>query len=496
MSNVTVVGADNTVLTLSMDGVTNYQLAQQFAALVNGAAAAGTLSVAALAPGFGMPAVPAGSLGEAVLALPLSAVTVPGGYTTLLDIAAGPTTIFAGLAPAPVSILAGVGGTTFNAGAARIMFAAGGGNNVFNGYVSADGATTPPGAGSANLDMVATGPGNDTISTGTGNFDVDPGTGQNVVTLGAGINYVNSTGQDLIYGGPAQAVAGMTGSNTIYLSGNGATVIGGARPLDIFSGTASTVSGSTASNPSAGGYAQVTLGSGGGSIAGGFDSTYTLAGAASVNAGGNDTVNVAGATALVQADTAPGGGSLLVNGPTGAGTLEFIGGTGSATLAGGALAVTVAGADGGTVTFTGAASGNMFLVATAAGADAALIDASAATGANTFVTGVTGAAQATSTVLGGTGADLFLIGNAASSLTGGAGGANTFDFVASATGGATDVITDFKPADRLGISGYAANGAAVLANATVSGGTTTITLSDQTRIVLQNYTTLTPGNFS
>ncbi len=496
MPNVTVVGADNTVLTLSMDGVTNYQLAQQFAALVNGAAAAGTLSAAALAPGLGVPAVPAGSLGEAVLALPLSAVTVPGGYTTLLDVAAGPTTIFAGLATAPVSILAGGGGTTFNAGAARVMFAAGGGDNVFNGYVSPNGATTPPGAGSANLDMVATGPGNDTISTGTGNFDVDPGTGSNVVTLGVGINYVNSTGQDLIYGGPAQAVAGMTGSNTIYLSGNGATVVGGAHPLDIFSGTASTVSGSTASNPSGGGYAQVTLGSGGGSIAGGFDSTYTLAGAASVNAGGNDTVNVAGATALVQADTTPGAGSLLVNGPTGAGTLKFTGGSGSATLAGGALAVTVAGADGGTVTFTGAASGNMFLVATAAGADAALIDASAATGANTFVTGVAGTAQATSTVLGGTGADLFLIGSAASSLTGGAGGVNTFDFVASATGGATDVITDFKPADRLGVSGYATNGAAVLASATVSGGTTTITLSDQTRIVLQNYTTLTPGNFS
>ena len=498
MSNVTVFGADNTVLTLSMDGVTNYQLAQQFATLVNDAAAAGTLSAAALSPGLGVPAVPAGSLGEAVLAVPSAAVTVPGGYATLLDVAAGPTTIDASLGTAAVSVLAGSGGVTIDAGPGRIMAAAGGGNNVFNGYVSPDGATTPPGAGSANLDMVATGPGNDTISTGTGNFDVDPGPGSNVVMLGNGLNYVNSTGQDLIYGGPASSIAGVVDSNTIYLSGDGATVMGAGRPLDILSGAASTVSGSSAANPSGGGYALVTLGSGGGSISGGFDSTYTLAGTASVSAGGNDTVNVATAAATVQADTTPGGtgGPLLVNGPTGAGSLDFIGGTGSATLAGGALAVTVSGADGGSVTFTGAASGNLLLVATGAGADAALIDASAATGANTFVTGTGGPAQPASTVLGGTGADLFLIGNAASSLTGGAGAANTYDFVASATGGATDVITDFKPADRLGISGYATDGTAVLATATVSGGTTTITLSDQTRIVLQNCTTLTPGNFS
>ena len=497
MSNVTVLGADNTVLTLSVDGVTNYQLAQQFATLVNGAAAAGTLSAAALSPGLGVPAVAAGDLGEAVLAAP-AAVTVPGGYTTLLDVATGPTTIYAGLGTAPVSVLAASGGVTLDAGPGRVMFAAGGGSNVFNGYVSPDGVTTSPGAGSANLDMVATGPGNDTISTGSGSFDVDPGTGSNTVTLGTGLNYVNSTGQDMIYGGPAQSGTGAPDSNIIYLSGNGATVVGAGRPLDILSGTASTVSGSPASNPSGGGYALVTLGSGGGSISGGFDSTYNLAGAASVTAGGNDTVNVAAAAATVQADTTPGGsgGSLLVNGPIGAGSLDFIGGTGAATLAGGAIAVTVAGADGGTVTFTGAASGNMFLVATASGADAALIDATAATGANTFVTGTGGAAQPASTVLGGTGVDLFLIGNAASSLTGGAGAANTYDFVASATGGATDVITDFKAADRLGVSGYAINGAAVLSTATVSGGTTTITLSDQTRIVLQNDTNLTPGNFS
>ena len=89
-----------------------------------------------------------------------------------------------------------------------------------------------------------------------------------------------------------------------------------------------------------------------------------------------------------------------------------------------------------------------------------------------------------------------MIGSAASSLTGGAVGANTDQFQASLTGGLTDTVSDFKPADRLAISGYATNGSAVLADATVSGGSTTITLSDHTRIVLQNFTSLTPGSFS
>lgn len=126
MPNVTVVGADNTVLTLSVDGVTNYQLAQQFAALVNTAAGAGTLTAAALAPDLGVPAVPAGNIGEAMLATPLAAVTVPGGYSTLLDVAKGPATVYAGSGTAPVSVLSAAGGLTFNAGPGQVMFAAAG----------------------------------------------------------------------------------------------------------------------------------------------------------------------------------------------------------------------------------------------------------------------------------------------------------------------------------------------------------------------------------
>ena len=488
MSSLTVTGANNAVLTVSLDGTTNFQLAQQFAALVN-AAAAGTLSASILSDAAGIAPVPPGFLGEAEVTAPLSNLAWPLGDAAMLDVAAGATTISAALVTAPVSILAASGGTTFDAGAGQTTFIAGGGNNAYNGYVAPGGTTTLPGAGSATLDMVATGSGNDTITTGTGNFDIDPGTGRNVVVLGTGINYVNSLGQDLIMGGPAHQTAGVPDASTIYLSGTGATVVGGSGLLDIAASNGITSPG--------GGLDTITLGSGGGSIAGVVHSTFNLAGTASVTAGGSDTINVGGATATVRADTAAGGaGPTLVNGPTGAGSLMFVGGTAGSTITGGAVAVTVAGALGGSVTFTGAASGNMFMVSSGTGANAATLDATAATGANTFVTGSGPAAQPASTVLGGSGADLFMIGSAASSLTGGAGGANTYEFVATSTGGATDVIADFKATDKLSISGYTLNGASVLPGASVSGGTTTITLSDQTKIVLQNFATLTGGNFT
>ncbi len=489
MSSLTVTGANNAVLTVSLDGTTNYQLAQQFAALVNTAASAGTLAASILSDTAGLAPVPAGFLGEAEVTAPSSSLAFPPGYAAMLDVAAGATTISAALVAAPVSILAAVGGTTFTAGSGQTTFIAGGGNNAYNGYVAPGGTTTLPGAGSVNLDMVATGPGNDTITAGTGNFDIDPGTGSNVVVLGDGTSYVNSLGQDLITGGPAHQTAGIPDIGTIYLSGTGATVVGGTGALDIFA--------SNGIAPPGGGGDTVTLGSGGGSITGVAHSTFNLAGTASVTAGGSDTINVGGATATVRADTTAGGaGPTLVTGPTGAGSLMFIGGTAGSTITGGAVAVTVAGALGGSVTFTGAASGNMFMVPTGTGADAAMLDASAATGANTFVTGSGLATQPASTVLGGSGADLFMIGSTASSLTGGAGGVNTFEFQATATGGATDVIADFKATDKLSISGYTLNGASVLGGASVSGGTTTITLSDQTRIVLQNFATLTGGNFT
>ncbi|MGI4978221.1 MAG: hypothetical protein ACRYG6_14880 [Janthinobacterium lividum] len=389
MSPVTVTGANHAILTVSMDGTTNLQLAQQFATLVNNAAAANTLAASLLSDITAVLPVPAGFLGEAEIDAPSLNLAWPTGESAIVDVATGPTTISAAIVTPPISILSASGGTTFFAGASQTMFIAGGGNNMFSGFVAPAGLTTLPGTGSSTLNMVATGAGDDTISTGTGNFDVDPGTGRNVVTLGTGTTYVNSLGQDLITGGPAHTTAGVPDIGTIYLSGTGATVQGGTGALAILASNGITSPG--------GGLDVVTLGSGGGSITGVSNSTFNLAGTASVTGAGNDTINLGSATATVTA---------------------------------------------------------------------------------------------------GIGGNRFVIGSVGSSLTGGAGGANTYEFQATATGGATDVIGDFKVADKLSITGYGTNGSAVLANSTVTGGSTTITLSDQTKIVLTNFASLTGGNFS
>ena len=258
-----------------------------------------------------------------------------------------------------------------------------------------------------------------------------------------------------------------SGTGLVFLEGSHATVAGSTGALMV---------------AATGAYEQVGLGAGGGTVFGGTQGSYSLAGSAAViGSDGSNTISVNQAAATVFA----GSGNDTVFGPAGSGSLTFIGGAGSSTVVGGSAPVTLFGANGGTTTLTGTGAN---LVAVGTGAK---VDASMATGNNVFFAG-----PAASTILGGTGADVFVLGQGATSLTGGAGAANVFDFVASATGGATDVISDFKSADKLALSGYQANTAAdVLKSATVSGGSTTVTLSDQTKIVFQNYTNLSSGNF-
>ena len=451
MTAVTVTGANNQILTVQLNGVTNFTVAQQFASIINQAAGAGTLTAFNVAPGTTAPTVPVDGSGipntsEAVVLSASTSVDIPAGYVFLTDVATTPTTISGAMATAGFSgLLSGTAGVTFNAGTTDGIFVAGGGANVFNG--------------TSGSFQVYTGDGNDTITTGAGTDYVNAGTGAKVITLGYGSSCVASTSHDLITGASA--------FDTVFASGHGATINGGTGSILISSTGAADV---------------VTLGSGGGSVFGGTNSTYNLVGNAMViGDDGSNTVNAGSATAYVSA----GSGNVLVHGGTGA--LTFLGGAGDSTVTGGAAPVTLFGANGGSVTFTGTTAGNMLTVI-----DSGKIDASGSTDAGDTLFGGLGA----NTIIGGTGADLFVVRSGASSLTGGADGVNTYDFVASNTGGATDVISDFKTADKISISGYDSTASAILKAATVSGGSTTITLSDQTKIVFQNYTNLTSGNLS
>ena len=451
MASVTVTGANNHILTVQLNGVTNFTVAQQFAAIINNAAAGGTLAAYDAAPGAVVPALPGARLGEAVVQTAQPAVQMPDGYVFLTDVAATATTV-TGANSGFNGVLSSTQGMTLNAGAANGLFVAGGGANTFNGVTT--------GAAGAGSYFVATGDGSDTINAGVGNDTVDAGAGANVVNLGSGTSVVLSESGDQINAG--------SGTGLVFLEGSHATVAGSTGSLMV---------------AATGAYEQVSLGAGGGTIFGGTQSTYNLAGSAAViGSDGVNTVNVNQASATVFAGT----GNDMVFGPTGHGALTFVGGAGSSTVVGGSVAVTLFGADGGTMALSGSGAN---LVGVGSGAK---VDASMASGNNVFFGG-----SAASTILGGTGSDVFVVGSGATSLTGGAGAANMFDFVASVTAGATDVISDFKSSDKLAISGYKADAAAdVLRSATVSGGSTTVTLSDQTKIVFQNYTNLNAGNFS
>ncbi len=453
MATVTVTGANNHVLTVQLNGVTNLTVAQQFAAIINDAAAHNTLSAYNAGPGVAAPTMPASNLGEAVVLSAQSNVQLPDGYVFLTNVAAGATTV-TGANSGFNGVLSSTQGMTLDAGAANGLFVAGGGANTFNG-VTAAGAN-----GGLGSYFVATGDGADTINAGVGNDTVDAGAGANVVNLGSGTSVVLSESNDQVNAG--------SGTGFVFLEGNNATVAGSTGSLMV---------------AATGAFEQVGLGAGGGTIFGGTQGVYSLAGSAAVvGSDGSNTVSVNQAAATVFA----GSGNDTVFGPTGHGSLTFIGGAGSSVVNGGTNGATLFGADGGTITLSGSGA-NMVGVGTGA-----TVDARMTSGGNVFFGG-----DAANTVLGGTGADVFVLGKGATSLTGGATGANVFDFVASATGGATDVISDFKAADKLALSGYTANTAQdVLKSATVSGGSTTVTLSDQTKIVFQNYTNLNATNFS
>jgi Ca2+-binding RTX toxin-like protein len=98
-------------------------------------------------------------------------------------------------------------------------------------------------------------------------------------------------------------------------------------------------------------------------------------------------------------------------------------------------------------------------------------------------------------MLGGTGNDFFLAGTANETLSGG-GGYNDYIFL-SGTATRVDTVTDFNPAkDVIGLFGYGTSAdAAALASATTANGSTTVTLTDGTTIVLPGVTHLTSVNF-
>ncbi len=100
---------------------------------------------------------------------------------------------------------------------------------------------------------------------------------------------------------------------------------------------------------------------------------------------------------------------------------------------------------------------------------------------------------ANNSLIGGSGNDVLFVGVGNDSMTGGAG-TNIFAFTNGLAGG-TDLITDFSKSDVLWLAGY--NQASVntaFNNATVSGGSLTVALSDNTKITFSGLTSASAIN--
>jgi len=342
------------------------------------------------------------------------------------------------------------------------------------------------------------------VLTGT----VAPGTGYRVLETGPGTVFLTSTtgmsrggtnidGGTLVLAGP-----GAAGGAPVQFTGGGVLVIGTAGPAGVV-----TVGGDAAPD---------TVFAGSGALIGGIGKMTVINGngASTVDgsnvAGGANTVFGGVGGGFFQSSALP-GANLLVAG-TGAATLE-----GSATgtqynldptvqdqlyANGTASDMLLAGGGSETLSGSGASGNNLYvgstgsdLIVAGAGSDTV----TAGTGLQTIFGGSgsttirqTGGSE---TIIGGSGADTMLPGSGNATVYGGIG-ADLYDVVAGQAGG-TEIIFNFRPGtDLVRLTGYAQGaGATALQTALVTGGSTIVTLSDQSRLVFVGISNLPRSAF-
>ena len=410
------------------------------------ASATGTLAFGAAS---GRDTVSIGSARASVLA---------GGVGLLLALTTGQLTLDGGTASSTVQ--GGAGSVTVSGGTGGGQFFGGTGGD--NQLTAGAGLATLIGGGSGDVltagpaggDLLAAGSGAETLSGtsatgadaffgGSGPDLIDTGTATDTVTAGAGLVTVQAGGVALVFGS--------TAALTFYGAAAAATVVGGA--------------GVNALNGAAGTLA-FYAGQGGGAAFGGAAGSnvlYTGAAATTLAGGGNNDLLVSTGR----------GGNLLLAGP------------GNQTLSGSA-------STGNDVYFGN--SGNV-LIAAGEGSDTVV----AGSGAQTIDAGATGstaifAGSGQDTVVLGGGPDFVLCGQGNAMVYGGAG-ADLYGF-ANGTHG-TEVVSGFRPGtDRLQLLGFAASTAATaVAGQIDAGGSTTLVLTDNTRVTLLGVASVGGASF-
>jgi parallel beta-helix repeat protein len=311
--------------------------------------------------------------------------------------------------------------------------------------------TITGGSGTNNLNVTPAGVGTSNVIVSSGKADV--------VAAGAGATTVLSTGTDaLISGGSgslylagdasAETVFGGTGTSTVFAAQNGEYFLGASKDA-----TSLFIDGS-------------------GSTQGGTSTVIAGAGAETVFGGTGSHPN-----------------QQLIFG--GSGALTFVANSGASTVVAGTSQTTLFGGSGSYTALTDGTSavGALFV----AGGGNETLNAAGSTVGNTMFAGTdTTGIGSNDSLVGGIGNDTFVGGTGNDTMTGG-GGDDYFVFN-KATDGGTATITDFNSNELVGVFGYASTASAIVAASSVSGGNTTIALSDNTKIILLGFTNLTTSN--
>ncbi|WP_146220638.1 hypothetical protein [Gluconacetobacter entanii] len=453
MQAVSITGAQGTTVSIATDSTFTNTLAQQYAQQVTATLSSDTMV--------------AGTPGTDQSSAARTFVDITSGGTYTLD---GSDTgiVIGGLngqslsqavsvnatgVTTPVNVIAGdLGGVTYTAGSESGVFTAAAGNNVFSG-------------GSGDY-VINTGAGRDTISTGTGQDTINAGIGAAAIYLAAANNTLDLQGADTVYGAD-RAAQDVTLETRSSVSGSASLDLGAkSHVTDTGSGNSMTVHG-------------------GSTVTGGTDDSVTLMNqqglygledlleAQTMNSEAGDTISATGFVTIND----PTGGDVSVDG-----CLRFLNARGTATVS--AWRSTIYGS-----------AGTDDLNITASDDTYTDFDGSQGSGNEVF-----DGANSTGDIdaVGGSGNNT-LIGGSGNNTLSGANGINDFIFINGHAGG-QDIIKDFgkSSANVVELSGYNMTQASLqdmLANATVTGGNTTISLSDHTRVTFVGVTDLGAQNF-
>jgi Ca2+-binding RTX toxin-like protein len=479
MASVTIPGAGSSIVE-TFGNQANLQLATQIRDALAAANTAGLLTVTTVAGGPNVN-------------VPLPPTVSAGGVNELVINAAGSYTIPAGSAGAPDYVVvidsATAGGVTIHGAANSTIL----GGNTHVTIIDPALIVLPEGAGNAAVtingsgDVLAGNNQNDTLTAAGVAGSISGGTGTNVFfDLGAN-DTISAQGQsDTIFGGPGSATIQLLGAS---LFNNGTTVTGlpGARNAHVVggngfltvtdAGTGDTITGGNV------GALAVTLSGSAASVGGGtFGPLFVT------DNGTNDTIAAGGfgftsVTAATSSSFVQGGAGLL-NFVGGAGVSTIMGSSGNVAVTGGGGAMSLFGGAGGSISYRNITDGN---VSYTAGIGDETINASQSGGHGLYVGGLDTAGH--NLMMAGAGADTLNAGSGAATLFGG-GGVDVFNFFASLGGAAVnDVIADWSPTETVLLVGYApGTGNNAVAGATTAGGSTTVTLSDNTRITFTGLT--------